>query len=155
MKQSTTRFILLVTFSSFLFSSCGSLKEPELKSIEIVELSRTAGEGVLKVELTYSNPNSKALTIKKVNIDGLINQKSVGKYTLPQRGRIDKRSEETVEAIFNFVPDYIYNGFLSKQFGAIGSKRVRISLKGDVEFLKEETEMVLPIDYSEIYKIKD
>jgi hypothetical protein len=90
-----------------------------------------------------------------VEIDGLINQKSVGKYSLSNHGEIGKRSDGTIELNFPFDPDNIYNGFLSKQFGAIGSKRVRISLLGKVIFMKEEMELILPLDYSEIYKLTE
>jgi LEA14-like dessication related protein len=155
MRVRSASYIISAAIFVYLLAGCQAIKAPELVSVNITELNRAAGDGSLKVELTYSNPNGKALTIKQVNVNGMINQKSIGDFKLSKRGRINARAEEIVELHYRFDPDEIYPGFLSRKFGVIGSKRVRITLEGESVFLKQDKEVSVPVDYSEVYKIPD
>jgi len=151
MKKFLQVFVLAVVV--LLFTNCTGLKAPELQSVEIVELTRTGGEGLLQVNLTYNNPNKADLKIKLANIEGMINQKPMGSFEKRDRTLVPGKEDKVIELKYQFDPDEIYPGFLSSQLGAIGSKRVRISLNGDINFIKGDKAIEVPVEYSEVYKI--
>ncbi|MCP4124230.1 MAG: hypothetical protein GY751_20990 [Bacteroidetes bacterium] len=151
MKKYMSGFVLIAV--ALLFANCTGTKAPELQSVEIMELSRTAGEGTLKVNLTYLNPNKAELKIKMANIEGMINQRPLAPFKSKDRVALPGKEDKVIEVSYSFQPDDIYPGFLSNQFGAIGSKRVRISLNGSIEFIKDDKSIDVPLEYSEVYKI--
>lgn len=130
-----------------------------MTTVEIADLSRSGGEGNLMVHLLYSNPNKSELTIEKAPILCKINQKELGKFVLSQPLTLPGKSTDTLKVRYAFTPDHIYPGFLSRQFGAISSKRVQITLSGKVVFekegKKEAIKLDVPVDYSEAYKISN
>lgn len=136
-------------------NSCTQVKSPTIEGVEIVELSRNAGDGMLRVNLDVDNPNSSSLRLKSAAIEASLNQKKLGKYSLKERIEIEGGQVTKVGLSYPFVPDDIFRGFLSNQFGALSSKSVRITLEGKVVFVQEDKEFEVPVIYSEIHKTDD
>lgn len=154
MKGLKSGYVAALLALAFFAVSCTSTKAPELKSVEIAELSRTAGEGLLRINLRYANPNGGVMTLSGVDLAAMINQKDLDISGPGETGQeFPGKAETVLETTFTFDPDEIYPGFLSKQFGAIGSRRVRITLSGTLTFARGEKTVEVPVDYSEVYKL--
>ncbi len=75
--------LLLIACFSILGSSCGSLKEPEFRSIENIRLTRLGTrQSKLALDLNYHNPNKSRLKLKEAEGDAWLDGNFLGHFTV-------------------------------------------------------------------------
>src|SRR5450755_3940068 len=74
-------FIFLV--SVFFLVSCGSIKDPEFKSIENARLSQMGfKESILNLDLIYFNPNKFRVKLKEAEGDAWLDSNYLGHFII-------------------------------------------------------------------------
>lgn len=70
-------------FLSLFWVSCGSVKEPDFKSIQNVRISKFGmNESSLTIDLYYFNPNRSRLKLKSADGDAWIENNYLGHFTI-------------------------------------------------------------------------
>ena len=73
----------LILLSWFLYASCKSVKEPELRGIENARIERLGmKESVVTLDLHYFNPNNYRLKLKRAEGTAWLDNNSLGHFTL-------------------------------------------------------------------------
>ena len=76
-------FLVFALALLLLLSSCGSLKEPEFRSIENVRVTRLGTkESSLALDLQYYNPNKSGLKLKEAEGDAWLDGNLLGHFTI-------------------------------------------------------------------------
>jgi len=77
----------------FMFS-CGSVKEPDFKSVENIRISRFGlSESTLNLDLHYFNPNGSGLKMKNAEGDAWIDNNYLGHFTIDTLINIPARGD--------------------------------------------------------------
>jgi len=148
------KFILpILTFSLFVFSSCGSnnLKEPEyrdirnIKLINLVPLQSTAG-----VDLVYYNPNSFGVQVSSGQGSIYIDSNYFGQFELDEKVQVKKRSEFILPTTVKI--DMI--GALKNQRDLFKKKEALVKIEGTATVKKSGFTREVPIKYEHMENIE-
>lgn len=74
---------------TLLLTGCGSIKEPEFKTVNKVEIKElTLSQVSAAMNITLHNPNRHSITVENVDIDVIVKNSTVGKLTVVEPVRI-------------------------------------------------------------------
>ena len=140
-------FFILISITSFLFSSCGEYQEVTFSSLESMKMLKLSPNGVeAEIKAKIKNPNNTSFTIYKSEMDVTINGMITGKAHLEKNVRIKKNSEDTY--LFMIKSDFSSLSItdIPKIIAMAMSKNVKIGLKGNLKAGKLFLKKNFPVD---------
>ena len=141
---------ILFTFSTFLFSSCGDIKDLSFSGIENVKIVKMSQQGA-EAEITarIKNPNRASFTIYKSDLDVTLSGINAGKAHLTKNIRIKGNSEQSYT--FKIKSDFsgLTMSDLPKLMSLAKSKNVRVGLKGNLRAGKFLIKRSYPVEISQ------
>ena len=128
----------------FLFASCGSLKDPEFKTIENVRISKIGVvESQLLLDIIYSNPNNSRLKLKKAEGEAWVENTYLGHFKIDSLIHIPRSGEFRLPiTLMVDMKKFLKNSILS-----ILSNEVTIKVKGNAKVGKGFLYINYPIQY--------
>jgi LEA14-like dessication related protein len=138
-KQQLLNFTVILI--STLVVSCGNIRNIEIEELREVKLKTLKGnKAVVEITVLINNPSAYNIYVKDADIEVLRDEYSFGKATLFQKVKINKRSNETVNILFNLeITDRMT--ILSGRIRAIlaGQDRTKLYFSG---YIKGGTKML-------------
>lgn len=123
-------FWFLLFFMS-LFTSCEVYKDINVEAFENVKVSKMDGREIdLELFLRVENPNFYAVKLKQIDIDLLVNDKTIGSLSLDKNRKIKRKSTK----IYSFPVNLkLEEGILLKMVQFALQRKVEVNLKGKVK----------------------
>lgn len=149
-------FSLIALF--LLLIQCTVTEKPEFINIENIKInSISKGEVDITVNAIFENKNDIGGEIYTDHLDILIDSISVGSiktktFTVPAKSEftIPLQGNFSTKALLNKKP----NDLLKSVLNFIGSKKVPLTIKGDLVFKKGPFEYAYPVNQTEEIKLK-
>lgn len=87
----------LLLLAVFILTSCGSIKEPNLRGIENVQVDKiSSGSSTLRIDLRYYNPNKFRMRLKSASGNAWLEGKKLGSFSLDSAVVISPGSDFTL-----------------------------------------------------------
>ena len=135
-------FLCLV--SLFFLQSCGSIKEPDFKSIENVRISKFGlSESTLSLDLRYFNPNKFRVKLQKAEGDAWIENNFLGHFSMDTLIHIPANGEFSLPVKLQVDMGKIFKNSLV----AFLAKEVMIKVEGKARLGKGFVFINYPIRY--------
>jgi LEA14-like dessication related protein len=148
------KFILpVLTFSLFVFSSCGSnnVKEPEYRDIRNIRLINLGPlQSTAGVDLVYYNPNSFGVQVSSGQGSIYIDSNYFGQFELDEKVQVKKRSEFILPTTVKI--DMI--GALKNQRDLFKKKEALVKIEGTATVKKSGFTREVPIKYEHMENIE-
>jgi len=148
------KFILpILTFSLFVFSSCGSnnVKEPEYRDIRNIRLINLGPlQSTAGVDLVYYNPNSFGVQVSSGQGSIYIDSNYFGQFELDEKVQVKKRSEFILPTTVKI--DMI--GALKNQRDLFKKKEALVKIEGTATVKKSGFTREVPIKYEHMENIE-
>ena len=143
MKPSLPLLLFLLTSAFFLFS-CGSVKEPDFKSIENVRISKFGlNESTLSLDLRYFNPNKFRVKLQNAEGDAWIENNFLGHFSMDTLIKIPANGEFSLPVKLQVDMGKIFKNSLV----AFLAKEVVIKVEGKARLGKGFVFINYPIRY--------
>ena len=148
MAKSKDRFqhVLVVLIPLLLISSCASIKDPELVSIDTVKLQRLGlKQSAVRVDLRYHNPNKFRIKLKRAEGEAWADGNKLGQFTLDTLIHIPPNGE------FN-LPIVLFmdmKNFLGNMALLISNKPILLKVEGKARVGKSLVYFDYPLKFED------
>ena len=147
MQKST---LLVFTFITILFASCGDFQEVTFSGIEKMQLIKLSQKGVeADITAKIKNPNKQSFTIYKSDMDVTISGVNAGKAHLANNVKIRGNSEDS----YTFKVKSDFSGLsmedIPKVIAMAMSRNVKIGIKGNLRVGKLFVKRNFPVDMTQ------
>lgn len=137
-------FYILILVAWLLYSSCSSIKEPELKGIENVRVERISlTESALNLELHYFNPNKSRFKLKRAEGTAWLDSNRLGDFVLDTLIHIPANSDFRLPLKLKMDMRH----FVSNMAKFVSGKQVFIKVDGKARVSKGIISGNYPIKY--------
>jgi len=129
---------ILIRFSWILviaitLQSCFEYEEVDFKGVENFKVEEQNGDKmVVRLDLRVFNPNKYNITIKKTNLDVLLNGKYIGKTSMKENIKIKKKKEDVYPVRLVMNKKDLMKGAMGSLGGLFGGS-VKLGVKGNVK----------------------
>lgn len=123
-------------------------QEPEFRGIRHINVQKIKGtKAELTAEAHFYNPNDVRLKLKNIDVDIMLEGKTIGSIDQDLNMKIDKMSEFVVplEASFNIGEIGLLNGIIS----ILGGKKVKVTYEGTVTASVHGYRTKVPVYYED------
>ncbi len=146
------KLILPCLLAAFLGISCGSLKEPEFRSIENAKMSSySLSEINARIDLGFYNPNKDRLKLKKAEGDIWADNTPMGSFSIDTLLKIEGNSNFVLPVDLKLKVDKAVAGSL----GNFLKKEVTLRIEGTARVGKGLIFINYPIRYEGKQKLED
>ncbi|MBL3657894.1 NDR1/HIN1-like protein [Fulvivirga sediminis] len=145
--------ITLIAFFSLLIMSCNGPKEaPEFKQITNIEVTKVMGRtAYLNADAYFYNPNKVRMTLKKINVDVMVEGKKIGEINQSVKTKIPAMSDFKIPLDATFDMGEV--GFLNSIISILGGKKVKVHYTGHIKLTYHGFPIRVPIDYDDEVRI--
>ncbi|MEQ8574769.1 MAG: hypothetical protein RIB63_11935 [Fulvivirga sp.] len=147
------RLIIISVLVLFIFSCTRPEEAPKFRKVGDIKVTKVTGkEALLNANAYFYNPNDVKMTLRKVNIDVILEGKKIGTINQSKRTKIAALSNFTVplDATFN-IGDV---GMLKSIMSVLESKKMRAQYKGYIKASVHGIPVRVPIDYEEDIRLR-
>ena len=137
-----------------IIASCSTPQEPPVfKKVDNIRVTKVTGdEAVLSGQAFFFNPNDVAMTLRKVNVDVMLEDKKIG--TINQ----DTKTKVPASADFSVPVDATFNigdvGLLNSILSVLGGKKMKAHYVGYIKLSVHGVPIKVPIDYEEEIRLR-
>ncbi len=144
----------LVLIFLFLFAfSCKSLKQPEFRNIENLQLgSLKGGKLTLTADAIFFNPNKVSATLKSTDLDVFIKEMTVGKILQSNEVEVPANSEVRVPLSADVTVGELL-GNLGGVLGALLKQELDVHIKGNATIKALGVPVTVPVDHIETVQL--
>ncbi|RED95568.1 LEA type 2 family protein [Marinoscillum furvescens] len=143
------RTILLIAIIGLLAASCSRPdQEPDFRGIRHINVHKVKGtKAELTAEAHFYNPNDVRLKLKNIDVDIMLEGKTIGSIDQDLNMKIEKTSEFVVplEATFNIGEIGLLNGIIS----ILGGKKVNVTYEGTITASVHGYRTKVPVYYED------
>lgn len=150
----------IYSFLLFLFivlESCKPVQPLEFQGVESVNfLGMESGNANLQIKLKIKNPNNFKIKVKRYDLEGLVNNQSLGKIDVKKKIVIEKKSEQSYEVelsaptsrLFALAPTLMMNkNVMLNLRGSLRAKAYGISKKFEIDIKEKVPTNQLKLDF--------
>lgn len=147
--------IILILLLPLAFS-CQNLEAPVFQSIENAEIIRKSSTQVsLKAKVNFYNPNNHKITLKKAEIDVLLNDKVITNYTKDFDIRIDKFQHFSIPVEIDFSIADLNTNVITSAINALLGKKQVISYRGNIRIKAFGVRIRVPVNGTTEFNLND
>ena len=145
----------LVPFIFLLvIASCKAPQDPPVfKKVDNIRVTKVTGdEAVLSGNAFFFNPNKVGMTLRKVNIDVMLEGKKIGTINQETKTQVPANSDFSVpvDATFNIGDVGLLNSILS----VLGGKKMKAQYVGNIKLTVHGVPIKVSIDYEEEIRLR-
>ncbi|UII28347.1 LEA type 2 family protein [Fulvivirga maritima] len=147
-----TRITLIALFSLIIMSCSGPSEPPEFKQITNIEVTKVMGKtAYLNADAYFYNPNKVRMTLKKINVDVMVEGKKIGEINQSLKTKIPAMSDFKIPLDATFDMGEV--GFLNSIISILGGKKVKVHYTGHIKLTYHGLPIRVPIDYDDEVRI--
>ncbi len=147
-------FIFLVV--SVSQKACKINEPPSFVNIDKISITDFSQQTIgVTSNANFINPNDLGITIKKVELNVVVNGTPVGSISQQKSTKIKSRSDFSIPIKLQIMQADLYKalGGFTGSLGAVFGKEVEIGYKGKVTVCKFFFSYTIPINYTAKYKL--
>jgi len=149
----STIILLLLVLS---IASCKKIEAPVYESVENVEITdRSSNSVTLSAEVNFHNPNDYTITLKKADIDVLLNDKPLTHFTRDYNLKIGKQERFTVPVEITFSLADLNTNVISSAINALLGKKQTLSYRGNIKLRAFGVRINVPVDGDTDFDLND
>ena len=134
--------------------ACNKPKQPEFVSIKSLEVREmTDSKVTLAGEAVLHNPNGFSVTVKEIDIDVTVNEKTVGKVNQIGDIKVPAKEDFVVPLVIDFAPKDVYNNLLSGLMAVITKGELEVYYQGSIKMKAAGITFNVPIDHQDEVKL--
>ncbi len=148
------RYSIIITIATLLFASCSRPEEmPEFKKVDDIKVGKVVGqEAILNANAYFYNPNDVKMTLRKVNIDVLLDGQKIGTINQSKKTKIGAKSDFTVPVDASFNLGDV--GMLKSIMSVLGGKKMKAQYKGYIKLTVHGVPIRVPVEYEEEIRLR-
>jgi LEA14-like dessication related protein len=154
MKKLFISWVMIISVFLISVQSCNKPEEaPEFRYVDNVKVSSVSDkEAILNGEAVFYNPNEKAMTLRGVDVDVMIEGREVGHIVQTEKIKIPATSDFRIplDATFN-IGDV---GILNTLLGMLGGKKLNVRYIGFIKVTMNGLPFRVPVDYEGEVKLR-
>lgn len=148
--KNVSSFLIILVF----LSSCTFDENVQFKKIKGVQFTSVA-DGMMKLsaEAWFYNPNDLAGKLKSIDLEVMLNNKTLAKISHHENIKIGKQASFSVPFTASFAMEDIQQGFLDNLLTIISGKKLKLHFKGEIKVSTWGFTQTVPVDYYEEVKL--
>ena len=145
MKIVKSYFLILILLSSCTFEE--NVKFEQIKNVKLIGVK----DGMLNLtaEADFYNPNDVSGKLKSIDLEVLLNEKSLARLTQTEHFKIEKNASFTIPINVSFAMEDIQSGFLENLLTIVSGKKLQLHFKGEIKVSTWGFTQTVPVSYYE------
>ncbi len=144
---------ILILIAAF---SCKKVEAPVYESVDELEIiDRSSNSVTISANVNFYNPNNYRITLKKADIDVLLNDKPITNFTRDYNLKIEKNEHFTVPVEIRFSMADLNTNVISSAINALLGKKQVLSYKGNIKIKAYGIRINVPVVGKTDFDIND
>ncbi len=144
---------ILILIAAF---SCKKVEAPVYESVDEIEIiDRSSNSVTITANVNFYNPNNYRITLKKADIDVLLNDKPITNFTRVYNLKIEKNEHFTVPVEIRFSMADLNTNVISSAINALLGKKQVLSYKGNIKIKAYGIRINVPVDGKTDFDLND